>query len=46
MARENSDEDVLRLYEIWIRTGSARAARRLRKLGVEPSLFTVSLNTQ
>ena len=46
MARENSDEDVLRLYEIWMRTGSRRAARRLRKLGVEPSLFTVSLNTQ
>ena len=46
MARENSDEDVLRLYEIWMRTGSPRAASRLRKLGVEPSLFAVSLNTQ
>ncbi len=46
MSRENSDEDVLRLYEIWMRTGSPRAARRLRELGVEPSLFAVSLQTQ
>lgn len=42
----NNDEDILRLYEIWIRTGSPRAAAQLRALGVEPGLFAVSLNTQ
>jgi hypothetical protein len=30
-------EDVLRLYEIWLRTGSARARRQLGQLGVTPS---------
>jgi hypothetical protein len=29
--------DVLRLYEIWLRTGSRRAARLLRERGLEPS---------
>ena len=28
--------DVLRLYEIWQCTGSARAAARLRELGIDP----------
>jgi hypothetical protein len=28
--------DLLRLYEIWMRTGSKRAARELRRLGIEP----------
>jgi hypothetical protein len=28
--------DVLRTYEIWLRTGSERAARLLRKQGIEP----------
>lgn len=28
--------DVLRLYEIWLKTGSRRAARALRALGIEP----------
>lgn len=46
MARESSDSDMLRLYEIWMRTGSPRAAAQLRKLGVEPSLFAVSLQPQ
>jgi hypothetical protein len=31
-----SDKDVLRLYEIWVRTGSKRSAAQLRKLGIEP----------
>ena len=30
------DKDLLRLYEIWVRTGSRRAARRLRGKGIEP----------
>jgi hypothetical protein len=32
----SSQTDVMRLYEIWLRTGSQRAADRLRKLGIEP----------
>jgi hypothetical protein len=32
----SSDADVLRLYEVWIRTGSKRARTRLRSLGIEP----------
>lgn len=32
----SSNSDVLRLYEIWLRTGSKRAATRLRKAGIEP----------
>ena len=36
-AKSNDDQDVLRLYEIWLRTGSKRAERLLRSLGVEPN---------
>lgn len=32
-----SDKDILRLYEMWVRTGSKRAAEQLRKLGIEPA---------
>jgi hypothetical protein len=32
----DADEDLLRLYETWTRTGSRRAARRLRAHGIEP----------
>lgn len=28
--------DILRLYEIWLASGSPRAAARLRQLGIEP----------
>lgn len=31
-----SDQDVLRLYESWLTTGSQRAARLLRQLGIQP----------
>ena len=31
------DQNVLRLYEIWLRTGSPRAEEALRGLGIEPS---------
>jgi hypothetical protein len=34
-ARRYSQADVLRLYEIWLKTGSARARGLLRQLGVE-----------
>lgn len=33
----NDDQDLLRLYELWLRTGSKRAERLLRELGVEPN---------
>lgn len=31
------DQDVLRLYETWLSTGSQRAARLLRQLGIQPN---------
>ena len=36
MAHQHSDKDILRLYEIWLKTGSPRAYNILRRLGVEP----------
>lgn len=32
-----SDRDVLRLYEIWLKTGSPRSYGLLRRLGVDPT---------
>lgn len=32
----SSQTDIMRLYEIWLHTGSRRAADRLRKLGIQP----------
>jgi hypothetical protein len=37
MAHTHSDRDILRLYEIWMKTGSRRAQELLRRLGVEPA---------
>lgn len=36
MAYTHSDKDILRLYEIWLKTGSPRAYAILRRLGVAP----------
>jgi hypothetical protein len=36
MSYQYSDKDILRLYEIWMKTGSARAHGLLRQLGVQP----------
>jgi hypothetical protein len=36
MSYRHSDADILRLYEIWMKTGSPRAHRLLRQLGVQP----------
>ncbi len=36
MSYRHSDADVLRLYEIWMKTGSRRALGLLRDLGVQP----------
>lgn len=33
----HSDRDILRLYEIWLKTGSARCYALLKRLGVEPT---------
>jgi hypothetical protein len=38
MAHVHTDRDVLRLYEIWMKTGSQRAHGILHRLGVDPSL--------
>ena len=38
----SNDTDVLRVYETWIRTGSARAAKRLRRAGIQPSENAIS----
>ena len=32
-----TDCDILRLYEIWLKTGSARCYAQLKRLGVEPT---------
>lgn len=36
-ARGNDDIDILRLYDVWLKTGSKRAERTLRRLGIEPN---------
>ena len=41
-AKQSSDVDLLRTYEIWLRTGSKRAAELLRQNGVEPMPESVS----
>jgi hypothetical protein len=33
----HSDRDVLRLYEIWLKTGSKRSYALLKRLGVDPT---------
>jgi len=33
----HSDRDILRLYEIWLKTGSKRSYEILKRLGVEPT---------
>lgn len=35
-SNKQNDVNILRIYEVWVRTGSPRAARRLRALGIEP----------
>jgi len=35
-SHRHTDTDILRLYEIWMKTGSARAHGLLRQLGVQP----------
>ncbi len=42
MAYTHTDKDILRLYEIWMKTGSPRAHAILQKLGVAPVAGSVS----
>jgi hypothetical protein len=41
MAHQHDHRDVLRQYEIWLRTGSPRAHGILRSLGVEPAVVPI-----
>ena len=41
-ANFNNDSDLLRSYEIWLRTGSRRAGQQLRRAGIQPSPCNVS----
>ena len=41
----SSNGDVLRLYEIWLKTGSTRARDKLQRLGLNPSLNATSRAT-
>jgi hypothetical protein len=43
MSWRNSDRDTLRLYEIWLKTGSPRAHALLRDKGVSPAVVPVDL---
>jgi len=36
-SHRHSDEDILRLYEMWLKTGSRRSYRLLKALGVDPT---------
>src|SRR5579872_2949442 len=36
-AHTHSDKDILRLYEIWLKTGSRRCYALLKRLGVDPT---------
>jgi hypothetical protein len=38
----NNDADIMRVYELWVRTGSRRAERTLRSIGIEPAEASVS----
>jgi hypothetical protein len=44
-ARQSSDIDLLRTYEVWLKTGSRRAAALLRQNGVVPMPNAVSRNS-
>jgi hypothetical protein len=44
MTHRHDQRDVLRQYEIWLKTGSPRAHGILRSLGVEPSIVPTGRN--
>ena len=38
----SSGGDILRLYDLWVKTGSKRVSDKLRKLGIEPARASTS----
>jgi hypothetical protein len=44
VARRYTQADVLRLYELWLKTGSARARSLLRGLGIEAAPVALAQN--
>ena len=44
-AYKHSDRDILRLYEIWVKTGSKRSFDILKRLGVDPTAAARCPNT-
>jgi hypothetical protein len=44
-SHRHTDEDILRLYEIWLKTGSRRSYRILKTLGVDPTAAAPSAVT-
>jgi hypothetical protein len=41
-ANFNNDSDLLRSYELWLRTGSRRAEQQLRRAGIQPTGTNIS----
>jgi hypothetical protein len=42
MAHTHTDKDILRLYEVWLKTGSPRARNLLQRLGVAPTPVVIA----
>ena len=42
LSHTHTARDILRLYEIWMKTGSRRSQTLLRRLGVEPTAAAVT----
>lgn len=38
----SNDQDIMRAYELWVRTGSKRAARQLKSAGIYPNQAALS----
>lgn len=38
----SDDRDILRMYEVWTKTGSPRLERKLRSLGITPARFAAA----
>jgi hypothetical protein len=43
-SRRYTPADILRLYEIWLKTGSPRARSLLRQMGIEASAVALRAN--
>ena len=41
-AHFNNAADIMRVYELWVRTGSRRAERTLRSIGIDPTETNIS----